>query len=303
MTTLSEMVNEVSINLAGYTIQQDRSTFVRTTAVGSADTVLNLGSTDSVGKGIVEIDDELIWVDSYDRLNNTASIAPYGRGYLGTTAAAHAANTKVTISPTFPRFTIKRAINDTIRAVGQTLSVVKATTFVYNSAVTTYEFSGLDIQNILSLSYESIGPSKEWIPVRRWRFDSYADDVTWGGVEGSSQTVSVYDIFTSGRTVKVLYLTNPAPLSANENVFTTVTGFKETTRDIIIYGAIYRLLTFLDPARAAMVAPQADETDSKRPFGSSGSTSRQIYNLYAQRLNEEVKNQQSNYPIRVHYAN
>jgi len=62
------------------------------------------------------------------------------------------------------------------------------------------------------------------------------------------------------------------------------------------------LLTNLDPARAAMVSPQADETDNKRPYGSSQSLTRQIYALYTQRLTEEIKNQQTQYPIRIHYS-
>ncbi len=37
-------------------------------------------------------------------------------------------------------------------------------------------------------------------------------------------------------------------------------------KDVIVLGASYRLLTYLDPARAAQVSPQADETDSKRPY-------------------------------------
>jgi hypothetical protein len=51
-----------------------------------------------------------------------------------------------------------------------------------------------------------------------------------------------------------------------------------------------------------MVSPQADETDSKRPYGSSQSLTKQVYALFNQRLNEEIKKQQDKYPIRVHYS-
>ena len=107
-TTLTDLINEVQINLAGYTYSQDRATHLRsavtvTTSSSAAPTILSLGSTDNVGKGVIEIDEELLWIDSFDRVSNTATVAPYGRGYLGTTAAEHALDTKVTISPTFPR--------------------------------------------------------------------------------------------------------------------------------------------------------------------------------------------------------
>jgi len=235
-TTLSNMIDEVVTNLSGYTYQQERTTYLRssvTTTVSSSasPTILALGSTENVGKGVVEIGEELMWIDTFDRVGNTASVSPYGRGYLGTTASQHNADSKVTISPIFPRSSIKRAIDDTIRAAGSMLFAVKSTSFTYNAAETTYAFNDLNISNILRQ-----------------------------------------------------------------------TGLPESCKDVIILGASYRLLTYLDPARAAQVSPQADETDSKRPYGASQSATKQLYALYTQRLQEETQRQQNQYPIRVHYS-
>ena len=304
MSTLQNMIDEVVINLAGYTYQQDRATHLTsaittTTSSSASPTILSLGSTENLGKGVVEIDEELLWIDSFDRVANTATISPYGRGYLGTTAATHTADTKVTISPTFPRYVIKKAINDTVRALGSSIFAVKQTTFTYNAAITTYELENLNIRNILTMHWESIGPSKEWIRVKRFDFDALPEITTWGA---TSQTVTIGDIITPGRTVKVVYATEPAALSTNSDVFTTTTGLPESVRDVVILGASYRLLTYLDPARAGQVSPQADETDAKRPFGSSGNTTRQLFTLYTQRLAEETKAQQQQYPARVHYS-
>ena len=304
MTTLSNMIDEVLINLSGYTFQQDRTTYLSsavttTTSSSASPLVLSLGSTDSLGKGIVEIDEELLWVDSYDRVANTATVAPYGRGYLGTTAATHTADSKVTIAPTFPRFVVKRAINDTIRAIGASIFAVKQTTFTYNAAVTTYELDNLNIQNIITMHWQEVGPSKEWIRVKRFDFDAFPDVATWGA---GAQTVTIGDYITPGRTVKVTYATAPAAFSANTDVFTTVTGLPESCKDVVVLGSIYRLLSFLDPARAAQVSPQADETDSKRPYGASQTATKQIYALFTQRLAEETLSQQTQYPPRVHYG-
>ena len=309
MTTLTNMIDEVLVNLAGYTFQQDRSTYIKTavtttTSTVASPTILSLGSTDSVGKGILEIDEELIWVDNFDRVSNTATVSPYGRGYLGTTAATHAAEAKVTISPTFPRFSVKRAINDTIRSLGANIFAVKSTTFTFNAAVSTYAFANLNIKNILTLSWQDIGPTKEWIPIRRWDLDAVANPEAFGYVSGTDQvqTITLGEAPVSGRTVKVVYATDPEPFTSNSQVYTTVTGLPESTRDVVILGAAYRLLSFLDPARAAQVSPQADETDSKRPYGASQTATKQLYALYTQRLNEETKAQQQNYPPKVHYS-
>lgn len=302
--TLAQMMDEVQINLSGYTFQQDRSTYLTAavttlTSPSSSPTVLSLGSTTDFGKGVIEIDDELLWIDSVDRVANTATVSPYGRGYLGTTAATHAVDTKVTVAPIFPRDSIKKAINDTINAVGASIYATKQTTFTYNAAITTYEFENLNIENILSVSWQDIGPTKEWIRIKRWDFDPFADVTTWGS---GSQTITIGDVIIAGRTVKVMYATHPATFTATNQDFATQTGLSETVKDVVILGAAYRLLQYLDPARAAQYSPQADEIDAKRPFGASNNAVRQLYALYTQRLNEERTKQQTQYPPRVHYS-
>lgn len=303
-TTLSNLIDEVLINLAGYTFQQDRATHLTSavTTVSSSSTsptILYIGSVDNFGKGAVEIDEELMWVDSVDRVSNTATVAPWGRGYLGTTAATHTADSRVTISPTFPRYVVKRAINDTIRAMGASIFAAKTTTFTYNAARTTYDFNDLNIQNVLSLMWQEVGPSQEWIPVRRWSWDSTADATAFGA---NAQTITIGDYITPGRTVKVVYATDPVSFTSNSEDFATQTGLPESCKDVVVVGAAYRLLAYLDPARAAQVSPQADETDSKRPYGASQTATRQLLGLYQQRLAEEVQRQQTAYPIRIHYS-
>ena len=305
--TLTDMINEVSMNLSGYTLTQDRSTYLKTaitttTSSSASPLTVSLGSTANVGMGVIEIDEELLWVDTYDRVGNTAIIAPYGRGYLGTTAATHTADTKVTISPTFPRFTIKRAINDSINALGSSIFAAATTTITSNAAVAAFRLpatgDSLNIRNILSIAYQSIGASKEWVPIRSWRFDSNANSTAFT----SGQTISIYDRVPSGRTIQVVYSKDPAVFTTNAQDFSTQTGLPESCKDVVILGATYRLLTNLDPARASMVSPQADETDSKRPYGSSQALTKNIYSLYNQRLAEEIRSQQEKYPIRVHYS-
>ena len=304
MPTLSSMIDEVLINLAGYTYQQDRATYITQDVAATASTIaspiiLQLASTDNIGKGAIEINEELFWLDSFDRVSNTATIPPYGRGYLGTDIAAHTAGTKVTITPTFPRYVIKKALNDTIAAFGSNIFAVKTTTFVFNAAQTTYAFNNLNINNIMTIMWQDIGPSQEWFPIRRWSWDSIASGTAFGS---GAQTVTIGDFVQPGRTVKVIYATDPVPFTSNSEDYATQTGLPNSTRDVAILGASYRLLTYLDPARASQVSPQADETDSKRPFGASQTATKQLYALYTQRLNEETARQQSQYPIRVHYS-
>jgi hypothetical protein len=184
MPNINDMIDEVLINLAGYTYQQDRATYISQDVPATASTIaspiiLQLASTENIGKGTIEINEELIWLDSFDRVSNTATVPPWGRGYLGTSTAEHTAGAKVTITPTFPRYVVKKAINDTISAFGATIFAIKTTSFTFNAAQTTYAFNNLNIHNIMSLMWQDIGPSQEWFPIRHWTWDSLASSAAF----------------------------------------------------------------------------------------------------------------------------
>ena len=302
---LNDLADEVITNLAGYTLQQDRSTHLTadittTTSSIASPTVISLADAE-IGKGIIEIDDELFWVDDIDRVASTATVAPYGRGFMGTTATTHSAGARVIISPTFPRNVVKRAIQDTIRAIGATIFAVKQTNITYNSVANTYLLDNKNIQNILTMHWKDIGSSQEWIRVKKWEFDSFPDVTTWGA---NSQTVTITDPrIPAGRSIKIVYATAPETLSTSLTTsFNSQTGLPESCRDVVVLGAAWRLVSYLDPARTGATSPQADETDQKRTFGSATNAARQLYALYNARLTEETSAQQQQYPPRVHFA-
>lgn len=303
--TLNDLVDEVTMNLAGYTLQQDRTTHLTTpittlTSTLAVPTTFSLNDT-NVGTGMIQIDDELIWIDDYDRVSKTATVPPYGRGFMGTTAAQHLAGARVVIAPTFPRNAVKRAIQDTIRAIGSSIFAAKNTSFTYNAVTDVYGFNNLNIQNILRMSWQDIGPAKRWVPITKWTWDSSPDETTWGF---GAQTVTINDRFVAaGRKVNVTYATSPSTLSTtSEDSFAEQTGLNESVRDVVVLGAAYRLLSFLDPARNSLTSPQADEIDAKRTYGSGNTATRALYQLYATRLAEEVQAQQQQYPPRIHYS-
>lgn len=297
-TTYASMVDEILLNLSGYTLRQDRLTHL-TQNVTSTDLVLNLGSTTNIGKGVVEIDDELIWLDSYDRISSSATIAPYGRGYNGTTAAAHTTNVKVIVAPTFPRATVKKAINDTLDAVFPQLFAVATHVFNYNPALTAYQLPA-DAQTVLYVSRSISGSSGEWLPVKGWRQDPLANVTSFA----SGNTISIYDRAEAGRKIQVFYLKKPTTLtaSASNAVFETVTGLPSSCKDVIVYGAAYRLAAFIDPGRLNYTSAEADNADTKIQYGAGASTARFMLGLFQQRLQEESSKLKDVYPTRIHYT-
>jgi hypothetical protein len=295
-TTLNNLIDDVQLDLAGFTYRQDRVTYL-VSAATSSDLVLNVASTDNIGKGIIEVDDEMMWVDSYDRQANTVTIAPFGRGYNATTATAHSTNTKVVITPTYPRVAVKRAINDTINAVYPKVFATGSTAVSFLASRTTYAVPADAIQ-ILSMAWQSVGPTKEWLPIRQWRWDplAYASSFSTG------KTVSIYDNILPGRTMNIIYAHIPGQLSNTTDDFESVSGLPASMRDVIIYGAAWRLSSYVDPARISISSPAADELDAKRPYGTGTNVTKQLQALYLQRLEDESLKQKLQYPTRVHYS-
>jgi hypothetical protein len=295
-TTLLDIMNDVQLDLSGFTYRQDRVTYL-TRAATTSDLTIYVASTENIGKGIIEIDDEMILVDSYDRQSNTLIIAPFGRGYNSTTAAAHDANAKIIITPTYPRAAIKRAINDTVNAVYPKVFAVGSAPVSFLASRTTYPVPAEAIQ-ILSMAWQSVGPTKEWLPIRQWRWDPIA----YAPAFSTGRTVSIYDNVLPGRTINIVYAHLPTPMANLSDDFEFTTGLPTSMRDVIIYGAAWRLSSYIDPARISITSAAADEFDAKRPYGTGTNVTKGLQALYQQRLDEESLKQKIQYPTRVHYS-
>ena len=296
--TYAALVDDILLKLSGYTLRQDRTTHL-TSDLTSSGLSLSLASVANIGKGAIEIDDELIWLDSYDRISSTGTAAPYGRGFQGTTAAAHSANAKVTIAPTFPKQSIKNAINEAVQGVYPTLYALGVHEFTYNPVVNTYELPE-EVQTIQYVSWSSIGPSKEWLPLRNWRQDPMANHNSFT----SGNTITIYDRIPAGRKIQIHYTKIPAAFngSAPTATFEDVTGLQTSAKDVIVYGAAYRLASFMDAGRLNYSSAEADNADTKIQYGSGASNSRFFLAMYTQRLKEESNKLKDLFPTRLHYT-
>jgi hypothetical protein len=297
MPTLNDMVDEVRSSLAGYTLRQDRITYLNT-AINTTATAITIGSSSNLAKGVIEIDEELIWVDNFEQASNTLNAAPgFGRGYQNTSPAPHSQYAQITLSPTFPKVMIKKAINDVINSVYPKLWSVASYTFTFNSSQTTYPLPD-DVESILYMSWQTTGSSREWLPINRWRADLMANVTTFN----TQKTINLYENIQPGRTVQVWYTTTPNTLDSNTDDFADVTGLPISSAEVIILGASYKLLSYVDAGRINLSSAEADLNDTKIPSTAGVSSSRYIFALYQQRLSEEALKLQNKYPIRIHYT-
>jgi hypothetical protein len=296
MSTFSQLTDQTLMQLYGYTTLQDQATYLTASATASA-TTMTVNDVTAISRGIVEIGDEIIWVDSFDSTTGVLTIPPYGRGFRGTTAAAYAPGVRVVSSPMFPRQMVKQAINDAITAVYPELFAVGETTFNYQPAVSTYSLPAGAL-DVLQVSWQTTGPSKEWLPVRRMRVDKHAAT----GSFSTGVSVSIYDSIVPGKQVKIVYTKEPSALVNDSDSFSTVTGLPSSCEDLIRFGAAYRLTPYFDSAHLSGQSAEADYSGQPRNQNNAASLSRFLLQMYQVRLAEETRGLQNLFPVRSHYT-
>ena len=296
MTTFKEMIDDTLMQLTGYSTFQDQATYL-TSPITSTALSIPVADATAISRGLIEIGSELIQVDAVNNTTAVLTVPPYGRGYRSTTASAHDTGTRVVSSPMFPRHMVKKAINDAVKSVYPELFAVGSTTFSFQPSITSYNLPSGAL-DALQVTWQSTGPSKEWMPVRRYSVDKHAATAEFpNGV-----AINVYDGITPGRTIKVTFSKEPEPMVNETDVFGTVTGLPSSCEDLIRFGAAYRLVPFFDSARLSGQSAESDFGGANRQASGASQLSRFLLQMYQVRLAEETKGLQTLFPTRSHYT-
>lgn len=292
--TFDSLVNEVIHNLGGFTQAHDAMTSL-SNAITTTDTTIAVKDASSFSRGVAEIGSELIYVEKVDLASNVITAAPWGRGFRGTTAAAHSANARVTMSPTWPRATVEREINNVIRGLYPWLYGVTTTTITYDINQFAYELPA-DVEKVLEVKIRVTGSQRHWDRSRHWDYDMAADTTDFP----SGKAIEIYTgNVPDGAKIIVVYAKRPTALSASGDVFSTVSGLQESAKDLVVLGACARLAPYMDAARLPAKSASADELDQPRQLGTAVQLAREFRQQYTQRLLEEQKSLQERYPLRL----
>lgn len=292
-TSFGNLQDEVLQILHGYGLDQPRTTWLAGGGVSSSATAWTVTDASVVQQGLCEIESELVYVQSVNRTGNTLTIAPDGRGFYGTTAAAHAANVRITVNPTWPRNRIKAAINDVIVSTYPTLFGVTQTQFTFNPAVTTYSLPA-EAERVLSVTADLNGPSKEQQDVTRYHFNSVAPTGTWA----TTNTISLHQSVTPGRVVTVTYAKQPSALSADSDLL-TASGLRESAKALVVWGACSQLVGYMDVARLPVDTAQAADLADGNTLGMASRVSGQLYLRYQAELEAERRRLRAATPVSI----
>lgn len=284
-TSFGQLVAKVKSQLLGYTAdQQQMSELAAPMEPTDTSFTVDTATVGSLSRGLVEIDDELILVKTKDPGTGILTVLGLanGRGREGTTAASHAANALVTMSPKVPRMRIKDAINDTILSVYPRLPILAATEITKLSPVYEYGMPA-EATDIWYLSIQQVGPTKVWMQGRDFRFNPQANTTDFP----TGKSVQVFDGVTPGKAIRVVYTKAPTVLAADADDFAAVTGYPERITDLIVFGATGRLLPGWESARLQAQSVEATERATVVQQSSASRTSQYYLSLFEQRLDQE----------------
>jgi hypothetical protein len=291
--SLGDLVDQVINELHGHTTDQPAAAnLVGAITASGTELALDFGGVPWAGRpnGIVEIGDELLLVSSFDSTNGVATVPPWGRGYRGTVAQAHDADSMVTVRPRYPRKHVARVINQVVAGSSPPLYAA-----VDMAPFETGAFVGLGFDlptntlRVLRVEATETNLPEELTYRRQLR------DWTVRNVAGTQKLqLDRADIY---ETIQVTVAATPGEMTADTDDFETVTGLSASAADMVVFGALSRLILGADLARQQTTSVEAQARSEKVPAGSATTIARFYEAKYAQRLEFERDRLQQMYPL------
>jgi hypothetical protein len=298
MATLNQLTEQTIAEINSYVKNQESVTII-TSQISSSAVTISVDDVSSLSKGIVEIDDELLYAKKAIASSGTIQVLgtegnPVGRGWRGTTATSHVSGSVVRNNPIFPRTQVKRAILETIK--GMNFPCITNHTFTFNGSDYSYIMPDA-LEDIVGISWDVPDSTGVWQLIKRYRVDKNYYDTATASIK---QALILNESPMPGRTVNVQYTKFPITITDNQEL--TVSGLPVSCEDVVRLGAMYRLLSTVDPGKVSAVSVSADALDQPVQAGASTNAAKYIFQLYTVRLSEEIAKQQANFLNTIQYT-
>lgn len=293
MPSFGEMVDEVTGHLRAYSMDQESKSSLLT-ALDTVQTTVTVADPDRMSAGLAEIDDELVEVSSIDATTGVVTMYPWGRGQQSTTPTAHAINTRITVTPRWPRSRVKKVINEIISGVWPDLFAVRTFNLTSRSDLRDEYEVPADVRRILTLRWND--PVLGWQNVPGWRVNQGVD-TTDGFTTGTTVEIDSGMVWP-GYPIRGVYAAEPTPLVNDADDYATVTGLPDGSSDLICLGAAARLVLSADLSRTQLFTVEHQQRTDAQGAGSGAAASRYLMQLYQVRLQAERARLFEKYPIR-----
>ncbi len=285
--TIQSLVDEVQDAAQGYVRGQD----IRTSLLNSiTDSALTFTVTDGtrMAQGPVEIDDELIQVAAVDS-SGVATVEPWGRGLGGSTAAAHSAGARVSISPLYPRQRVRNTIYGILRQIFPDVFAVGTYTLDGSATQTNFVMPS-DCYHILRVETKLMGPSLTWQPVGRWRQNKQPTTV---------ELELIGPVVVGSDRVRVQYIKTPVTSFGDTDNLADY-GYDYQVRDLVVLGSVAQLMAYTETSRIQTQSMESHGRAESVQVGSAAALSRVMFARFEERVASERMQLLNRYPTQPH---
>jgi hypothetical protein len=289
MSTVGTVIDRTVRQLMSGTVEERNKVVSAVTATStSIATQYDLGGIRP--GGVIQIDSELMYVWEISAGSKSLTVE---RGWNGTTAAAHAVGSIVTVDPKFPRAQILEAINaelDDLSSPVNGLFQIKTLELNYNGTWSMINLPTTDtIIDLVSVSLRYI--ATDYPKIRRCRLirDLPNDDFNSGyGIRFDEQV-------RAGRMVVVYKAPFTNVTSESQNI-QNMTGLPTSCEDILMMGAQIRLVSPREVKRNFTESQGDTRRAEEVPFGSVTGSVNQIIRMRRDRITSESAKLKRQYP-------
>lgn len=289
--TIPSLIDEVLDVIHGYVRGQEAKTHL-TNPMADSDFTFTVSDSKKISTGLVEVDEEIMYVSMVDKSSGIATVEPWGRGQSQTDIVAHSANARVTDNPLFPRQRVRNVIWGVLREMFPSVFALGETFLNVNPVLTHYNMP-TDAYHIMQVQWNLPGPTGMWAEAGRWKQNKRAGNPV--ELELISRT------WPGSNRVRVQYMKNPPDqfgLTDDLGSF----GYDLQIRDVIVLGTAARMMAYVEPSRVLTESVVSTGRAEMVPAGSATQISKYLYQMFQKRLDDERQQQLMRHPLQIHFT-
>ena len=289
MTTAANVIDRTLRQLLSGTVEP-RNKLSSSLDASSTSVVVSYSLEGLRAGQVLEVDSELMYIWTADSGTKTLAVQ---RGFSGTTAATHAADSIVTVSPRFPRSQVLEAMNDEMRDLSSPMNglfQIETLDIDYNGSDPMIDLTGMT--GVLDLISVSVRYMVDDYPVaRKVRLmrDVPTDDFPSGFALRFDQPVF------PGR-LRIVYKApyTTAPTEATD--VNSTCGVQDTVTDILALGAQIRLMAPREIKRNFMESQGETRRADEVASGAIGNSIQNLVRIRRDRVQAEAARLARSYP-------
>lgn len=281
MTTVAQLIDRVRRDYLTQGRIEPRNK-LSSPCVYSDTTLLFTYDLDNILPGsMISIGLEDIYVWSADATSKQATV---DRGADGTTAVSHTTAERVRVSPRWSDYQILRAINDELgNLFAQGLYAIGTTGVTFTSSTVGYELpaAAVSVRKVWTEAYSG----EDWQEIAGWKVEHNQDLTDFP----SGVALYVRQPGYEGRTLRVEYRGEYTPLSALDDVVTTVSGLPASAEDVVAMGAAIQILVGREVSTRLFETQGSTRRADETPPGAVSQSFTPIIRQYQARLAAEKR--------------